>query len=98
MTTQEKANATKQAIAAQYAAQTIVIDDQWRIVRSDFYNWEIQHKGRFFGYYGRLTDAFRALPKKMVSEAAAGTLQEILALERATCQLVEKALLRHAKT
>jgi len=73
----KKSLAAKKAQTEQFAAQTIVIDSDWRIVRADRMNWEVQFKGQFNGYYGCLLNAFQALPGKMLDHEAKGALRDI---------------------
>lgn len=72
-----KARETRTANAAKFAAQTVNIDKDWKIVRTDEMNWEIRHKGRFQGYYGSLRAALRALPVKMLDDEARASLAAI---------------------
>ena len=74
----QKIAATKAAKTEQFKSQTVLIDDNWRIIRADSLNWEIQYKGKFYGYFGDLCNAFRALPSKMLKESAKGTLADVL--------------------
>jgi len=72
-----KSQATQEAKRADYARQTLRIDGEWVIKRMDQYNWEIRHKGKFYGYYGSLLRAFEALDGKILDIEAVGTLAEI---------------------
>lgn len=92
-----KALETKKAKTAQFASQTIKVDDNWKIVRADELNWEVQFKGKFKGYFGRLIDAFRALPAKMLGEEAQGTVADLTGLQKAINEHVENALIDAAK-
>jgi hypothetical protein len=87
-----KSIAAKKAQAAQFAAQTIVIDDDWRIVRADRLNWEVQFKGQFHGYFGCLLSAFQALPAKMLDAEAKDSLQRIQEQARAINERIATAL------
>lgn len=74
------------------AAQTITIDSDWRIVRADELNWEVQYQGRFQGYYSDPIAAFHSLPAKMLNPIAAGTLDQILELCHSIQTRIETAL------
>jgi len=89
---QLKSAQARKARRAQYDAQTIVIDPNWRILRTDCYNWEIQYKGRFYGFYGRLLNAFQALPAKMLDEEVRGPLEAIKAQQEAINSRIATAL------
>lgn len=78
--------------AAQYAQQVIVVNEDWRIVRADAYNWEVRYKGQFKGYYGRLMAAFQALPAKMLDATVRGTLEQILEQHAAVQRDIDTAL------
>jgi hypothetical protein len=88
----QKAAQTQAALAAAYAAQTIVIDKNWQIRRVDALNWEIQFKGQFWGYYGTLPDALRTLPAKMLGEAAKNSLADVLGSQKAILATIEQAI------
>jgi hypothetical protein len=88
----QKIAATKAVKAEQFKSQTIRIDDNWRIIRADALNWEIQYKGRFCGYFGDLFNAFKALPGKMLKESAKGTLADVLERQRGILARIERAL------
>jgi hypothetical protein len=87
-----KIAATKAAKAEQFKSQTVRIDDNWRIIRADSLNWEIQYKGRFHGYFGDLCNAFKALPGKMLKESAKATLADVLECQRGILARIERAL------
>ena len=91
-TRSQKIAATKAAKAEQFKSQTVRIDDNWRIIRADSLNWEIQYKGRFYGYFGDLCNAFKALPGKMLKESAKGTLADVLECQRGILASIERAL------
>jgi hypothetical protein len=91
-TRSQKITATKAAKAEQFKIQTVRIDDNWRIIRADSLNWEIQYKGKFYGYFGDIHNAFKALPSKMLKESAQGTLAEVLECQRAIVARIERAL------
>src|SRR5687767_3461537 len=88
----EKARATRAAKAEQFAGQTIVIDDEWQIVRADDLNWEVQHKKRFFGYYPDVVSAFKALPAKMLSSTAKNSVADVVERQAGLIATIEKAL------
>ena len=75
----QKAIATRAAKNELHASQTVVIDKDWRIERIDDMNWQVLHKDKFNGYYGRLTHALKALPDKMLATEARGSLTQIVA-------------------
>lgn len=76
----EKSKATKLAKKESFAEQTVVIDENWHIIRADELNWEIQFKGKFHGYFGRLSHALKAIPHKMLNVEARGSLIQIVAI------------------
>jgi hypothetical protein len=41
-----KMQAGKAAKKAEHASQVIKINDEWSVVRLDFYNWQIKQKGK----------------------------------------------------
>jgi hypothetical protein len=88
----QKIAATKAAKARQFKTQTVRIDDHWRIIRADSLNWEIQYKGKFYGYFADLHNAFKALPGKMLRESAKDTLADVLECQRGVVALIERAL------
>ncbi len=96
MTKQEKALATRQAKKEQMQSQTVTIDENWRILRSDELNWEIQFHQRdkwtFQGYYGTISSALKALPAKMLSEIAKGSLSDVLRSLEGITATIEKAI------
>ena len=73
----EKAKEAKAANKAKFESQTIRVNDDWQIVRSDALNWEIQYQGKFKGYYGRILDALKALPHKMLDEQSNNSLADV---------------------
>jgi hypothetical protein len=87
-----KIAATKAAKAEQFKNQVIRVDDNWRIARADVLNWEVQYQGNFYGYFGDLLSAFKALPGKMLKESAKGTLAEVLECQRGIMASIEMAL------
>jgi len=88
----QKIAATKAARAAQFRSQAIRVDENWRIVRVDALNWQIQYKGKSRGYFGDLCNAFKALPRNMLRESAKGTLADVLECQRGIMALIERAL------
>lgn len=86
------AHAAQKAQAAHFAAQVIVIDPNWCIRRADRYNWEIQHQGRFYGYYGRLLNALQALPLKMLDAEVLTSLATITDRQEAISRQIATAL------
>lgn len=78
--------------AAALKTQVVMVDDDWRIVRFNEQNWMVQHEGQFSGYYGHLLDALQALPAKMLDPKAAGTLDQILELNRSIQARIEATL------
>jgi hypothetical protein len=87
-----KSAAAKAANAARFRGQDIPIDKNWRAVRADQLNWELRYKGKFFGYYGSLAGALRALPDKMLSESAGSFMAEVHGRQKAILESVDKAL------
>ena len=88
----EKMQASRKANSAKYAGQVIHVDDDWKIVRADEYNWEIQKKGKFKGYYGKLTEALKALNAHMLGDKAKGSLEDLIGLQKAIQNKIESAL------
>ena len=73
-------------------SQTITIDKDWRIIRPDELNWELQYKYKTKGYYSTIVNALSALPAKMLNEAARGTLDELLKIHREIIRKIENAV------
>lgn len=90
--TRAKSLQTKREQAAQWAAQTVRIDNSWRIVRSDELNWEVQYKTKFKGFYGTLPAALRSLPDKMIGEEAGNSLATVQRSQKAILDRIENAL------
>lgn len=84
--------AAKQANKERMAAQTVTIDENWRILRSDPLNWEIQYKGKFNGYFPSISNAIKALPAKMLNETAKNDLGEVLRSLNAIQETIDKAI------
>jgi hypothetical protein len=74
----EKMSATCAAKKTQRESQTIIIDENWRIVRADDLNWEVQFNEKFDGYYGSIKNAFNGLLRKMISDSARKDVAEVL--------------------
>ena len=87
-----KIKETRDAQNAAFESQTITIDNHWRIIRSDNLNWEVQFKGQFWGYYGTVAKAFQALPGKMLSEEARGTVADVRGTLNDIIYRIEKAM------
>lgn len=66
----------------EWDSQTIQVDDDWRIIRADEMNWEVQYKGQFKGYFGRLVNALQDIPHKMLSKQAKGSIDELIGIMR----------------
>jgi hypothetical protein len=69
--------------AKTFAAQTIVVDDHWSIIRFDEYNWQIRttvpaYQQYKCNYYSKLEHALRALPSLMLQEEAKTDLKTLL--------------------
>lgn len=92
--TQAKAQATREAKRLAFGQQTITIDADWKIRRFDQWNWEIRHKGRFYGYYGRVLDALRALYGKVVAGGANKSLLDVLNEQNRAYTMIEDAIKR----
>ena len=92
--TAAKIKASKAAKRQAFGAQTIEIGQDWRIIRADEFNWEIQHKGKFKGFYGKLPDALHALPASMLGEAAKNSLAEVVRGQKAIQATIEAAVQR----
>ena len=87
-----KIKATKAHNRAKFADQTIVINQHWKIVRADEYNWEVRHKGKFYGFYGKLLHAFMALEGKMLGAEAKDSLAACISIHRGVVAKIEMAL------
>lgn len=89
----EKMKAGKEArtaaILAKCASQTIVIDENWSIVRLDERNWSIRNKMAEKdgfdneNYFGSLFAALKALPAKMLSDEASDALAKVIEGQKA---------------
>ena len=88
----EKRKATLEARNAAFASQTVTVDQNWKIVRADEKNWEVQYKGQFWGYFGSLVSAFKALPAKMLTQEAKGGIDELLAVHNDIIRRIDNAL------
>lgn len=91
MTKSDKIKATFKANSIKYGSQTISIDSNWQILRVDAKNWEIQFNSKFQGFYGSLPSALQALPSKMLSEQASGTLADVLRTHNAILDRIHMA-------
>jgi len=89
---QTKRLETQRLNRIEYDKQTIVVDDNWKIVRADALNWQIQFKGQEKGYYGRLSHAFEALVDKILLEEAKTSLNDTLELVKAIRRRIIEAL------
>lgn len=87
----EKIVAAKAAKAAARAEQIIEINEEWRIVRADEWNWEIKFKGKSKGYYGRLRHAFEALADKMIDQKPCNSVALVLNELKGIREVVEAA-------
>ena len=90
--TMRKIKETRDAQKAAFESQTITIDENWRIIRSDIMNWEVQFNGEFWGYFGSVASAFQALPAKMLSEEARGTVANVQRTLNGIVERIEKAM------
>lgn len=93
----EKAIETKRLKREGFQNQTIEIDDNWRILRADELNWEVQFKRigtgwQFEGYYCTLLGAFSSLLDKMLGEEARSTLADIQERQKAILAKIEEAI------
>lgn len=92
----EKIKAAKAAKRERMQSQAVTIDDNWRILRSDELNWEIQYKPKdkwtFQGYYGTISGALRALPAKMLNEVAKNDLADVLRSVEGISATIERAI------
>lgn len=88
----EKIMATKREKSAAFAQQIIPIDAEWEIRRADEMNWEVRYKGKFNGYFGRLVDAFHALPHKMLHQGVQNSVGEVIERQKAIQASVASAL------
>lgn len=86
----EKRLQTEAAQKRLWASQTITVDEDWRIIRLDQLNWQIQQftkteahpdgEWQERGFYGKLPEALQALSGKMLGERAQSSLQDTLEL------------------
>ena len=88
----EKRKATLEARSQEFSAQAITVDANWRIIRADPKNWEVQFKGDFHGYFGNLPSALCALPAKMLSAEARGDVKELVATHKSIVERIEKTI------
>lgn len=79
----------KARLKAAYAAQTVVVDPHWKIVRIDDRNWQIQLNGEDKGFFGSISSALRALPDKMLDLEARESVQKVLEAARRIEKTVE---------
>lgn len=92
-------DARKDAIRSKCESQTIVIDEIWSIRRVDERNWQIINKNAEKNgfdnenFHGSLFAALRALPAKMLSSEACGTLQLIIDNQKAIRSRIVQAVL-----
>lgn len=92
MSQAQKMQATIKAKREAFEGQTIVIDENWRIIRADELNWEVQYQEKFDGYFGSLKNAFNGLIKKMLSESAKKDLAQVLEVIKAIETKIEAKL------
>ena len=84
MTVEQKAamKAAKVANAKRFEAQTVSVDENWRVRRDDEFNWvneeKVNGKWIFRGFFGKLPAALMALPATMLGEQASGSLNDVL--------------------
>ena len=90
----EKRKATLEARSQEFSAQTVTVDANWRIVRADPKNWEVQFKGDFHGYFGNLPSALCALPAKMLTAEARGDVKELVAIHKSIIDRINQVLLK----
>jgi hypothetical protein len=92
----KKALATKKARKQEFAAQTIRIDNEWKIVRIDALNWQIRKNGKCpnnrENFYGTIIGAFYALPVKMLSEQAQEDVVRVRQAFESLCLTIEGAI------
>lgn len=86
--------ATNKANAERWEKQTVTVDENWSIHRFDQKNWQIVSKKPKSpeNFYGSLFAALQALPAKMLSEQAKGSLNDLLELNRAIQQRIGMAI------
>ena len=87
-----KAKATKEAKRQGFDQQTIRINQDWKIIRFDELNWQVQFKGKSKGHYYRLPDAFQSLPATMLGEEAKNSLADCQRMLLAIREDVNKAM------
>lgn len=90
----EKRKATLEARSQEFSTQTVTVDANWRIVRADPKNWEVQFKGDFWGYFGNLPSALCALPAKMLTAEARGDVKELVTIHMNIIERIQKTLLK----
>lgn len=89
-----KTKETKAANRERFDAQTIKIDEQWRIVRVDEYNWQVQRNEKpwpHVNYYGTLFSAMKALPATMLHLEAKNSVAEVRRLTIGIADKIEAA-------
>ena len=82
---------TKRQKKQAHSEQKVTIDENWTIQRVDPLNWEIRYKDKFSGFYGTIASALDALPAKMLSEEAKGTLKDLQTQQKAISERIEEA-------
>lgn len=96
--TMAKARESFRKSRAMRREQTILIDSEWRLVRIDEFNWQIQYGGKneqgfkARGFYSSLLTALSALPAKMLSEEAKNSLATVLDAQKGILERIEKAV------
>lgn len=86
-----KIQAANAAKSASFKDQIITIDENWRIIRFDERNWQVEYKGRPMGFHGSSINALKALPGKMLSESSRGSLYAVYRTAQAIVEKIEKA-------
>lgn len=96
MNREQKRIQTRTEQAERFAKQTIEVDKNWRIIRFDVYNWQVQHKehGTWceYGFYGKLGPALQAVANKILSDESTGSLKDCVELLKAIRTCVDESL------
>ena len=77
------------AIRAKCESQTVVIDENWSIVRVDERNWQIHNKRaekdgfENENFFGTLLAALKGLPSKMLTDEAKTSLASVMEIQKA---------------
>lgn len=77
--TRKKAKESREAQTKFFASQIIKLNDNWKIIRDDEWNWAIIRKGheKYPWFYGKLSDALLSLPHKILDEKQIKDIKDV---------------------